>query len=59
MTDHEEVFAKVRAALRSATDDPGLAIRPEQQLVDDLGFDSTGIASLTIALEDEFDDVLL
>lgn len=59
MTDREEVFTKVRAALRNATDDPALAVRPEHQLVEDLGFDSTGIASLTIALEDEFDDVLL
>ncbi|HZR79453.1 MAG TPA: hypothetical protein VFD92_00025 [Candidatus Binatia bacterium] len=59
MTDREEVFRRVGDALRIATDDPDLVVRPEHQLVDDLGFDSTGIASLTIALEDVFDDVLL
>jgi acyl carrier protein len=57
--DREQVFAKVRAALQSALDDASLEVRPDDRLVDDLGFDSTSIASLTIALEDVFDDVLL
>ena len=59
MIDRAQVLERVRAALRSATEDASLVARPEDRLVDDLGFDSTGIASLTIALEDEFDDVLL
>jgi acyl carrier protein len=59
MLDRQQVFANVRSALQSAIDDPALEVRPEDRLVDDLGFDSTSIASLTIALEDVFDDVLL
>jgi acyl carrier protein len=34
-------------------------VQPHHRLVDDLGIDSMHVASLTIALEDEFDDVLL
>ena len=56
--DRRTVLAKVGAAVRSVLD-ADAAIRPEDRLVDDLGFDSAGMASLTIALEDEFDDVLL
>jgi acyl carrier protein len=52
------VLAKVRAAVRSVLED-GSEVRPADHLVDDLGFDSAAMASLTIALEDEFDDVLL
>lgn len=59
MPDRREIFAKVRAALRSVLEDEQVEIAPEQHLVDDLGFDSTSIATLTIALEDEFEDVLL
>jgi acyl carrier protein len=59
MVDRDSVLAKVRAALTSVLDDPGVDVRTEHHLVDDLGFDSTSMASLTIALEDEFDDVLL
>ncbi len=36
-----------------------VAVDPRDHFVDDLGFDSAGLASLTIALEDEFDEVLL
>jgi acyl carrier protein len=57
--DRAEVFTNVRVALQSAIDDPSIAVREEDRLVEDLGIDSTGIASLTIALEDVFDDVLL
>ena len=59
MLDRDTVLAKVRRALTSVLDDPAIDIRAEHHLVDDLGFDSTSMASLTIALEDEFDDVLL
>jgi acyl carrier protein len=57
--NREQVLARISAALRDAADDPALAIAPGDRLVDDLGFDSTGIASLTIALEEVFDEVLL
>jgi acyl carrier protein len=56
--DRGTVLAKVRAAVRSVVEDE-VAVRPADHLVDDLGFDSAAMASLTIALEDEFDDVLL
>jgi acyl carrier protein len=59
MRDRSTVVAKVASALRSVLGDPAADVRPEHHLVDDLGFDSASIASLTIALEDEFDDVLL
>jgi acyl carrier protein len=59
MPDRRVVFAKVRAALVSVLEDEAAEITPEQHLVDDLGFDSTSIATLTIALEDEFEEVLL
>jgi acyl carrier protein len=59
MLDRDTVLAKVRTALASVLDDPGIDVRAAHHLVDDLGFDSTSMASLTIALEDEFDDVLL
>jgi acyl carrier protein len=59
MLDRDTVLAKVRTALQSVLDDARLDVRPEQHLVDDLGFDSPKVASLTIALEDEFDEVLL
>jgi acyl carrier protein len=56
--DRAAVLAKVRAAIRSVAGEQ-LAVRADDQLVDDLGFDSAAIASLTIALEDVFDEVLL
>ena len=59
LPDRGAVLAKVRAALRAALEDPAVEVRPEHHLVEDLGFDSAGIASLTIALEDEFDEMLL
>ena len=57
--DRDAVLTKVRNAVTSVLDDGPAVIRPEHRLVEDLGFDSARIASLTIALEDEFDDVLL
>jgi acyl carrier protein len=59
MLDRDTVLAKVQRALQSVVGDAHLAVRPEHHLVDDLGFDSPKVASLTIALEDEFDEVLL
>jgi acyl carrier protein len=59
MPDRADVLAKVCAALRSVADDPTVEIRPDHHLVDDLGLDSMNVASLTIALEDQFDEVLL
>ena len=59
MPDRTVVLEKVVSALRSVLDDATADIRPEHHLVDDLGFDSSAIASLTIALEDEFDEMLL
>jgi len=59
MLDRDTVFAKVQNALRSVVADDHLVVRLDHHLVDDLGFDSPKVASLTIALEDEFDDVLL
>jgi acyl carrier protein len=59
MLAREVVFAKVCAALANVLEDSRLSVRPQDHLVDDLGFDSVNVASLTIALEDEFADVLL
>ncbi len=71
MPDREIVFAKVRAALLDVIEEQGSAgaspsgsrrqieVRLEHHLVEDLGVDSVNIASLTIALEDQFEDVLL
>lgn len=59
MLARDVVFAKVRNALRAVVGDDCVDIRLEDHLVDDLGFDSPKVASLTIALEDEFDEVLL
>ena len=58
-TDRRTIVEKVCAALRDAGEDPAMAIRVEDHLVDDLGFDSTSIAVLTITLEDVFDEMLL
>ena len=59
MPDRAVVFAKVRSALSQVLEDKAADVRPHHRLVDDLGLDSMNVASLTIALEDEFDDVLL
>ena len=59
MLDRDAVLAKVRAALLSVIEDQRIDIGPQHHLVDDLGIDSVHVASLTIALEDEFNDVLL
>ena len=59
MPDRTTVIAKVQRALRNAREDETIDVRPDHHLVEDLGFDSAGIASLTIALEDEFDEMLL
>ena len=59
MPDRTVVLEKVVSALQSVLDDATTDIRPEHHLVDDLGFDSSSMASLTIALEDEFDEMLL
>ena len=59
MLDRRQIQAKVCAALASVLEDSDVQLLPEHRLVDDLGFDSTSIATLTIALEDEFQDVLL
>ena len=58
-TDRRTIVEKVCAALRDAGEDPAMPIRVEDHLVDDLGFDSTSIAVLTITLEDVFDEMLL
>ncbi len=59
MPDRAVVFAKVRSALRQVLENPTADVQPQHRLVDDLGVDSMKVASLTIALEDELDDVLL
>jgi acyl carrier protein len=59
MLDRDAVLRKVCAAVTNVLEDTEVEVSPEQHLVDDLGFDSVNVASLTIALEDEFDDVLL
>jgi acyl carrier protein len=60
MPDRDAVFAKVRAALRQVLGEKTPAdVELRDRLVDDLGLDSMNVASLTIALEDQFDDVLL
>jgi len=59
MPDRAVVFAKVRSALAQVLEDNAADVRPQHRLVDDLGLDSMNVASLTIALEDEFDEVLL
>jgi len=58
MLNRDEALQKVRDALSSviSEDKPVL---PEHHLVEDLGLDSVNMASLTIALEDEFNEVLL
>ena len=55
----DPVLAKVAAALRVVLDDADADVRRTHRLVDDFGFDSASIATLTIALEEQFDDVLL
>lgn len=59
MGERTIVLERVRGALHSVLQDKSLVVRPEHHLVDDLGLDSANVASLTIALEDEFDEVLL
>lgn len=59
MLDRNTVLMKVSRALHDVVDDKNVEIQPQQHLVDELGIDSVDIASLTIALEDEFDDILL
>ena len=56
--NRQEVFEKVRAALLSVVESPS-TITPQAHLVEDLGLDSVNMASLTIVLEDEFNEVLL
>jgi acyl carrier protein len=58
MLDRDEILAKVRAALVDVLE-KDIDVRPEHHLVEDFGVDSVNIASLTIALEDQFDDILL
>ncbi len=57
--DRPAVLAKVRHAIAEVLADNRVEVKVADHLVDDLGLDSTSIASLTIALEDEFDEVLL
>lgn len=59
MEERAIVLARVRSALLSVLEDKSVLVRPEDHLVGDLGLDSANVASLTIALEDEFNDVLL
>jgi acyl carrier protein len=59
MEERSIVLARVRSALLSVLEDKSIVVRPEHHLVDDLGLDSANVASLTIALEDEFNEVLL
>jgi acyl carrier protein len=54
-----ELFAKVSRALVDASDDPTMSPKIGDRLVDDLGFDSLKIASLSIALEKEIGEVIL
>jgi acyl carrier protein len=58
MLDRDEVLTKVRAALVDVLE-KDIDVRPDHHLVEDFGVDSVNIASLTIALEDQFDDILL
>jgi len=59
MEERAVVLERVRRALLSVLEDKSALVQPEHHLVDDLGLDSANVASLTIALEDEFDEVLL
>ena len=59
MTDRDAILAKVSAALMNVLEDKNIDVQPQHHLVDDLGIDSANMASLSIALEDEFDDMLL
>jgi acyl carrier protein len=56
--DRAAVLARVYAAVQAVLE-TDVDLRPGDHLVDDLGFDSARLASLTIALENEFDEVLL
>ena len=58
MLDRDEILTKVRAALIDVLE-KDIEVRPDHHLVEDFGVDSVNIASLTIALEDQFDDILL
>lgn len=59
MITPESIAPRVCAALRAVVDESVADILPHHHLVDELGIDSVDIASLTIALEDEFDEILL
>lgn len=59
MIDRTIVLQKTCAAIRTVIDDPARSISPADHLIDDFELDSAAVASLTIALEDQFDDVLL
>lgn len=57
--DRDAVWKKVRTALAEVLENREREVRLEDHMVEDLGFDSVNMASLTIALEDEFGEVLL
>jgi acyl carrier protein len=59
MEERAIVLERVRSALRSVLEDKSIVVQAEHHLVDDLGLDSANVASLTIALEDEFNEILL
>jgi len=58
MIDNSELLAKVCRAVQRASD-RHLKPKATHRLVDDLGFDSLGMATLAVALEGELGHALL
>lgn len=58
MLDRQQIEQGVKEAVAAAAGN-GQAVALEQSLVADLGFNSLKVASLSIALEDQFERTLL
>ena len=57
--ERSAVEQRVLRAVSQSCESVGRAVRPADRLVDDLGFDSLRMATLSVALEEEFDAAIL
>ena len=57
--ERSAVEQKVRRAVSQSCEASGRNVRVVDRLVDDLGFDSLRMATLSVALEEEFDAAIL